>query len=107
MINIGTERRKAERISADYLPESLKHFNINVGTNETILAKTLDLSEEGMALSVPICIKDIDSIFITIHMLDKSIMIKDQILSTRSIDQMTSRVNILFTKNNPFFKLIR
>ena len=106
MINTGTERRKADRIKAEHLPDLLKKFRICLGKGDALIAQTLDISKKGIGLSVPVCIKDIDSIFITICTVDQSVMIKEQILSARTINETTSRINVMFTKHNPFFNYV-
>jgi cell shape-determining protein MreC len=105
MKNMGFERRKNDRVIAKDLPDSLKEFQICLGAEESIVAKTLDISSKGIGLSVPLSVKDITSIFITICSLDQNIKIKEQILSVRCINEKTSRVSIMFAKQNPFFDL--
>lgn len=106
MINTGTERRKADRIKAEHLPDLLKKFRISIGKGETLIAQTLDISKKGIGLSVPVCIKEINSIFITICTVDQSVMIKEQILAARTINETTSRINVMFFKHNPFFEYV-
>lgn len=103
--NNGFDRRKNNRILSKNLPDSIKEFKVCFGAEDTVIARTLDISSRGLGLSVPLRTKDITSIFITIYTMDQSIVIKEQILSVRHIDENTSRISIMFTKQNPFFGL--
>jgi c-di-GMP-binding flagellar brake protein YcgR len=100
------DRRKKNRIRAEDLPDSLKRVKICLNSEDKMTAETLDISSKGIGLLVPRAVKDINGIFVTIYSTDQSIKVKEQILAVRSVDDTTSRVSIMFAKQNPFFELL-
>jgi hypothetical protein len=98
----GYERRRERRVGVDKLPENLKKFTICFGSNNSMLVDTLDLSVGGISLLVPINARDIESYSITLTSLDNKISLKEDILGIRPLSDSSSRISIMFSKNNSY-----
>ena len=106
MIHKGKERRKEDRIHAVHLPAVLKNVHVDIGSGNVVDGQVLDISYKGMGLAARASTKDINSIFITVSTKDQEISVKEQILATRSLDDSTSRIGIMFRQKNPFYTLM-
>lgn len=91
------ERRSGSRIPSKDLPELLKRFKVDLGTGELLISTTVDASERGISLSVPIHIYKVKNYDITLYSMDDSIKIIDEIVYVTGTTPEESRISIMFT----------
>ncbi|MDA3941171.1 MAG: hypothetical protein PF693_17985 [Spirochaetia bacterium] len=94
------ERRSGSRIPAKDLPVILKKFKVDLGTGELLDSTTVDANRSGISLLVPIHIYKVKNYDITLHAVDRSFSIKDEIVYIKGISPEESRISIMFTSSS-------
>ena len=91
------ERRSKDRILVKDLPELLKRFKIDLGTGKLLDADTVDASKSGISLLVPIHIYKIETYDITLHSVDNSFLLEEEIVYIKGLGPEQSRISIMFS----------
>ncbi len=91
------ERRSRDRILVKDLPELLKKFKIDLGTGKLIDGDTVDASKSGISLLVPIHIYKIETYDITLHSIDNSFLLEEEIVYIKGLGPEQSRISIMFS----------
>jgi len=94
------ERRKGSRIPGEKLPDLLKKFKADLGTGELLDSITVDANRTGLSLLVPIHIYKVKNYTITLHAIDDSFFIEDEIVYIKGISPEESRISIMFTSSS-------
>ena len=94
------ERRSKDRISVKDLPELLKKFKVDLGTGGLLDADTVDASQSGISLLVPVHIYKIESYDITLHAIDNSFLLEEEIVYIKGMSPEQSRISIMFSSSS-------
>ncbi len=106
-MNISNNKRGAERIKAEKLPESLKKFYITFKDGEQFIADTIDVSRSGIAFLVKMPNYYIADFQIIIAPIDKSFKIEYEFVYAKPMGNGTYRLTLKFSKANKDFEKIR
>ena len=103
------ERRTGSRIPSKDLPSLLRKFKVDIGTGELLNSTTVDANRKGICLSVPIHIYKVKNYDITLHAVDGSFSIKDEIVYIKGVSPEESRISIMFSSSSgldKYYKLL-
>ena len=98
-ISDSPEKRRAERIPSDRLPQPLRRLHVSFGAESSSYhVETIDASRTGISFRLQMPIYSIRDYNLTIKADDASFTLRDELVYAKPLDLATSRVSVHFTE---------